>query len=231
MVAGGAESPVNRLSMAGFSAVRALSTSFNDEPTRASRPYDKDRDGFVMGEGRRRGRAGGIRARQAAGREDLCRADRLRAVGRRLPHHRARTGRRRRFPLHDRRAPARQCFTRRGGLHQCPRDLDAAGRRDRAGGRAPTGRQCGRTNHDVVDQVVDRPSARRRRRRRGHLLGAGHPRSRRSTDHQSRQSFGRDARSTSCRIRRSERDIDVVLSNSFGFGGTNASLVFRRVGE
>src|SRR5947207_5226506 len=51
MVAGGTESPVNRLSMAGFAACRALSTSFNDEPTRASRPYDRDRDGFVMGEG------------------------------------------------------------------------------------------------------------------------------------------------------------------------------------
>jgi 3-oxoacyl-[acyl-carrier-protein] synthase II len=51
MVAGGAESPVDRLSLAGFASCRALSTSFNDEPTRASRPYDRDRDGFVMGEG------------------------------------------------------------------------------------------------------------------------------------------------------------------------------------
>ena len=51
MVAGGAESPVNRLALAGFAACRALSTGFNDDPTRASRPYDKDRDGFVMGEG------------------------------------------------------------------------------------------------------------------------------------------------------------------------------------
>ena len=51
MVAGGAESPICRIAMAGFAACRALSTGFNDQPTKASRPYDKDRDGFVMGEG------------------------------------------------------------------------------------------------------------------------------------------------------------------------------------
>ena len=51
MVAGGAESPIDRLSMAGFAACRALSTAYNDTPEKASRPYDRDRDGFVMGEG------------------------------------------------------------------------------------------------------------------------------------------------------------------------------------
>jgi len=51
MVAGGTESPINRVSMAGFAAARALSTAFNDTPERASRPYDRDRDGFVMAEG------------------------------------------------------------------------------------------------------------------------------------------------------------------------------------
>ena len=51
MVAGGAEAAVCRLGMAGFAQARALSTGFNDTPEKASRPYDKDRDGFVIGEG------------------------------------------------------------------------------------------------------------------------------------------------------------------------------------
>ena len=51
MVAGGAEAAVNELGIAGFCAARALSTAFNDRPQAASRPWDKDRDGFVMGEG------------------------------------------------------------------------------------------------------------------------------------------------------------------------------------
>ena len=51
MVAGGAEAAVCKIGIAGFIACRAMSTSFNDTPEKASRPYDKDRDGFVMGEG------------------------------------------------------------------------------------------------------------------------------------------------------------------------------------
>lgn len=51
MIAGGSEAAICPLGMAGFAAARALSTSFNDEPERASRPWDKARDGFVMGEG------------------------------------------------------------------------------------------------------------------------------------------------------------------------------------
>ncbi len=51
MVAGGTESPICRIGVAGFAACRALATAFNDRPTKASRPYDRDRDGFVIGEG------------------------------------------------------------------------------------------------------------------------------------------------------------------------------------
>jgi 3-oxoacyl-[acyl-carrier-protein] synthase II len=51
MLAGGTEAAISRLGMAGFAACRALSTGFNDYPEKASRPYDRDRDGFVMGEG------------------------------------------------------------------------------------------------------------------------------------------------------------------------------------
>jgi 3-oxoacyl-[acyl-carrier-protein] synthase II len=51
MLAGGTEAAISRLSIAGFAIMRALSTSFNDTPARASRPWDRDRDGFVLGEG------------------------------------------------------------------------------------------------------------------------------------------------------------------------------------
>ena len=51
MVAGGAESPISEIGIAGFNACKALSTKRSDDPTKASRPYDADRDGFVMGEG------------------------------------------------------------------------------------------------------------------------------------------------------------------------------------
>jgi hypothetical protein len=75
------------LGMAGFCACRALSTNFNDTPEKASRPYDKDRDGFVMGEGAGVVVLEELRARPGARRTHLCRDHRLRHVGRCLSHH------------------------------------------------------------------------------------------------------------------------------------------------
>ena len=107
MIAGGSEAAITPMGVGGFAAMRALSTR-NDEPQRASRPFDKDRDGFIMGEG-----AGVIileelEFAQAARRADLRRARRLRHVGRRVPHHRAVRGRRRRHARHAGGAQARR---------------------------------------------------------------------------------------------------------------------------
>ena len=100
MLTGGAHSMIHPFGVTGFNLLTALSTR-NDEPTRASRPFDKDRDGFVLGEGagmlvleeyERRARARGAHMYGEAGR--------IRLHGRRLPHHRLASGRPRRGRVH-----------------------------------------------------------------------------------------------------------------------------------
>ena len=196
MVAGGAESSVNRLALAGFSACKALSTGFNDRPKQASRPYDRDRDGFVMGEG-----AGCVvleiaRARQGARRADLRRDHRLRPVGRRLSHHRALAGRRRRLSRDGGGAEARRALAARHRLRQRAWHFDADRRRDRTARGRAAARQRRRRSLDVVDQILDRPSARRGGRGRGDLLDPGDSRRRRAADAESRQSLASRRRST-----------------------------------
>ena len=107
MVAGGAEAAVCELGIAGFCASRALSTGFNDQPAQRVAPVGQGPRRLRDGRGRRRAGARGIRAREAARREDLRRGRRLRHVGRRLPHHRAGRGPRRRGALHARGAAQR----------------------------------------------------------------------------------------------------------------------------
>ena len=146
---------------------RPVSTT---RPTRASRPYDKDRDGFVMGEGAGVVVLEELRARQGARRQDLCRGHRLRPVGRRLSHHRAGAGRRRRLSLHDHGAQARRHsagdidYINAHGTSTPLGDEIELGAVQRLVGNA-----AGRISMSST-KSCDRPSARRRRRGGGDLL-------------------------------------------------------------
>jgi 3-oxoacyl-[acyl-carrier-protein] synthase II len=228
MVAGGAESPVNRISIAGFAAARALSTGFNDEPTRASRPYDKDRDGFVLGEG--------------AGMVVLEEYEHAKRRGARIyaelvgyglsgdAYHVTSPA-----PDGDGALRCMSAALRRAQIS--PADIDYI---NAHGTSTPVGDEIEiAAVHRLIGNAADGLSMSSTKSSIGHLLGAAgaveaifcvlairdgivpptlnldNPSVMTSIDlvpHQARK-----------------RDVDIVLSNSFGFGGTNASLVFRRL--
>ncbi|MDP2621178.1 MAG: beta-ketoacyl-ACP synthase II [Hyphomicrobiales bacterium] len=227
MVAGGTESPVCRLAMAGFAACRALSTAFNDEPERASRPYDRDRDGFVMGEG------AGI------------------VVVEELEHAKARganiyaeiVGYGLSGDAYHITAPAadgdgaRRCMRAAiasAGLE--PADIDYV---NAHGTSTPLGDEIElHAVETVFGNAAGRLSMSSTKSAIGHLLGAaGAVESIFSIlairDQVAPPTINLDNPSVNTVIdlvahKARERDIDTVLSNSFGFGGTNASLIFRR---
>jgi len=227
MVAGGAESPVNRLSLVGFAALRALSTGFNDEPQRASRPYDKDRDGFVMGEG--------------AGVVILESLDHAKARGAKI--YAEVIGYGMSGDAYHITAPAPdgdgafRCMTaaiKRAGITAGDIDyINAHGTSTPLGDEIELG-----ALQKLVGNAAGRMSMSSTKSCIGHLLGAaGAVEAIFSVlairDQIAPPTINLDNPSVETPIdlvphQARKREVETVLSNSFGFGGTNASLVFRR---
>ena len=227
MVAGGTESPVNRIALAGFAALRALSTGFNDDPKRASRPYDKDRDGFVMGEG--------------AGAVVLEALDHAEARGARI--YAELTGYGLSGDAYHITAPspdgdgAFRCMSmaiKRAGISVGDIDyINAHGTSTPLGDEIELG-----AVQRVVGNAAGRISMSSTKSCIGHLLGAaGAVEAIFSIlairDRVAPPTINLDNPSVETPIDlvphvARKRDIDTALSNSFGFGGTNASLIFRR---
>jgi 3-oxoacyl-[acyl-carrier-protein] synthase II len=227
MVAGGTESPVNRIALSGFAALRALSTGFNDEPKRASRPYDKGRDGFVMGEG--------------AGALVLEALDHAKARGARI--YAELTGYGLSGDAYHITAPspdgdgAFRCMSmavKRAGI--TPGDIDYI---NAHGTSTPLGDEIelGAVQR-LVGNAAGRISMSSTKSCIGHLLGAaGAVEAIFSIlairDKIAPPTINLDNPSVDTPIDlvphvARKREIDTALSNSFGFGGTNASLIFRR---
>jgi 3-oxoacyl-[acyl-carrier-protein] synthase II len=228
MVAGGTESPVNRISLAGFAACRALSTGFNDTPARASRPYDRDRDGFVMGEG-----AGAVVLEEYE--HAKRRGARIYAelVGYGLSgdayHITA--------PAEDGDG-AQRCMNaaiRRAGISAGDIDYINA-----HGTSTPLGDEIElKAVERVVGNAAGDMAMSSTKSSIGHLLGAAGAVEAifcllAMRDQIVPPTINLDNPSVTTAIdlvphKARKRKINVVLSNSFGFGGTNASLVFRGV--
>ena len=227
MVAGGAESAVNKLGIAGFCASRALSTAFNDTPTRGSRPWDRDRDGFVMGEG-----AGVVVLEEYEHAKKRGATIYAEISGYGLSgdaHHITAPA-----EGHDGAFRAMKAALRNGGVN--PEDVDYI---NAHGTSTPLG-------DDLELEAVERffgdhakhLAMSSTKSATGHLLGAAGaieavfsvlavrdqvaPPTL-NLDNPSRESVIDRVAHTA-----QERKIRVALSNSFGFGGTNASILFKQ---
>jgi 3-oxoacyl-[acyl-carrier-protein] synthase II len=227
MVAGGAEAAVNPLGIAGFCASRALSTAFNDSPQQASRPWDKDRDGFVMGEG--------------AGVLVLEELEHAKARGAKIyaevsgygmsgdAHHITAPA-----DGHEGAYRAMKAALKNGGID--PADIQYV---NAHGTSTPMGDDLElEATERLFGDHAGKLAMSSTKSATGHLLGAagaieaifsilairdGVVPPTLNLDNPSRFSaIDRVAKHAQ------ERRVDVVLSNSFGFGGTNASILFRR---
>jgi 3-oxoacyl-[acyl-carrier-protein] synthase II len=226
MLAGGAESPITRLSIAGFSACKALSTSYNDTPEKASRPYDRDRDGFVMGEG--------------AGVVVLEELEHAKARGARI--YAEVVGYGMSGDAFHITAPSEDG----DGAYRC---MSAAIKRARLSpadidyiNAHGTSTMADTIELGAVERLVGNAASKvsmsSTKSAIGHLLGAAGAAEAIFSVMAIRDNIApptinldNPARETPVDLvphKPRERQIDVALSNSFGFGGTNASLVFQR---
>ncbi|MBZ9840799.1 MULTISPECIES: beta-ketoacyl-ACP synthase II [unclassified Mesorhizobium] len=226
MLAGGAEAPVTRLSIAGFAACRALSTERNDSPETASRPYDRDRDGFVMGEG--------------AGVVVLEELEHAKARGAKI--YAEVTGYGLTGDAHHITAPAEDG----DGAFRCmmaalnraklsPADVDYINAHG-------TSTMADTIELGAVERLVGNAASKismsSTKSSIGHLLGAAGAAEAifsilaiRDNVAPATINLDNPERETAIDLvpnKPRQRQIDVALSNSFGFGGTNASLVFQR---
>ncbi|MDB5618972.1 beta-ketoacyl-ACP synthase II [Tardiphaga sp.] len=228
MVAGGTESPISRLAMAGFCAARALSTEFNDDPTKASRPYDKDRDGFVMGEG--------------AGVVVLEEYEHAKARGARIYaeivgygmsgdayHITSPT------PDGDGAFRSMSAAMKRAGISAADLDyINAHGTSTPLGDEIELG-----AVQRLLGNATSKVSMSSTKSSIGHLLGAAGAVEAifcilAIRDNVAPPTINLDNPSVETAIdlvplKPRKREINIALSNSFGFGGTNASLVLQRV--
>ncbi|WP_332686794.1 beta-ketoacyl-ACP synthase II [Bosea sp. (in: a-proteobacteria)] len=227
MVAGGTESAINRIGIAGFCACRALSTGFNDTPEKASRPYDKDRDGFVMGEG-----AGVVVLEELE--HALARGAKIYAeiVGYGMSgdaYHIT-------SPAEDGDGAYRcmQAALNRAGLRASDVDyINAHGTSTQVGDEIEL-----RAIERLLANAPHRPAMSSTKSATGHLLGAAGAIEAIFSilairDQLLPPTINLDNPSIETEIdlvphKAKKRKVDVALSNSFGFGGTNASLVMRR---
>jgi 3-oxoacyl-[acyl-carrier-protein] synthase II len=228
MVAGGTESPVNRISLAGFAACRALSTGFNDMPERASRPYDRDRDGFVLSEG-----SGAVVLEEYEHAKQRGAHIYAELIGYGLSgdafHITA--------PAQDGDGALRcmKAALRRAGV--AAEEIDYI---NAHGTSTPLGDEIElKAVEGLVGNAAGRIAMSSTKSSIGHLLGAAGaveaifcllairdqvvP----PTINLDNPSVATAIDLVPCHARK--RPVNVALSNSFGFGGTNASLVFRRL--
>jgi 3-oxoacyl-[acyl-carrier-protein] synthase II len=228
MVAGGAESPVNRISMAGFAASRALSTGFNDNPQAASRPYDKDRDGFVMGEG-----AGVIVLEEY----EMAKARGAKIYGELIGYGLSGDAYHITAPAPDGNGAFRSMAAAIKNAGIAPSDIDyinAHGTSTPLGDEIELGavtRLLGDATQNIIMSSTKSAT--------GHLLGAAGAVEAifsllAMRDNIAPPTLNLDNPSVKTKINLAphkpvKKQIDIALSNSFGFGGTNASLVFKTI--